>query len=34
MIAAGAVDAPLLLNRQFEAKGGEPFGETADLTSL
>ena len=35
MIASGAVDDPLLLfDRQFEVGAGEPFGETADLTSL
>jgi len=35
MIAAGAVDDPLLLlDREFEAGAGEAFGETADLTSL
>ena len=35
MIANGAVDDPLLLfDREFEVGAGEPFGETADLTSL
>jgi hypothetical protein len=35
MIANGAVDDPLLLvDRELEVGAGEPFGETADLTSL